>query len=180
MQSNTCARVGSRVSSRYGEGGEMTAPDAHRDSSQVATTSRPSNTGSRLDDAVLVGARQVAAALTHGGRPVARDEWIALAGDCQSLVNTLTAVQHVALAEAARRESDWCEDGTLGETVHAPGRVVLDAADLAAPVLGASHAQAQRRVELAVRLAVAREPVPADSRAIPDPNGLSAVHTAMA
>ena len=84
---------------------------------------------------------------------VSRDEWITMAGDCQVLINTLTAVQDTALAEAARRESDWCEDGTLGETLHRAGRVVLDAADLAAPVLGASHAQAQRRVELAVRLA---------------------------
>ena len=103
-----------------------------------------------------------------------------MAGDCQSLINTLTAVQDTALAEAARRESDWCEDGTLGETLHRAGRVVLDAADLAAPVLGASHAQAQRRVELAVRLAVAREPVPADGAPLPDPNGLGGVHTAMA
>ena len=43
-----------------------------------------------------------------------------MAGDCQSLINTLTAVQDTALAEAARRESDWCEDGTLGETLHRP------------------------------------------------------------
>ena len=59
-------------------------------------------------------------------------------------------------------------------------RVVLDAADLAAPVLGASHAQAQRRVELAVRLAVGREPVPADGRATAEANGLGGVHDAMA
>ena len=49
---------------------------------------------------------------------------------CQSLINTLTAVQDTAIAEAARRESVWCEDGTLGETVHVPGRVTLDAADV--------------------------------------------------
>ena len=146
------------------------------ESSQAANPSRPG----QPHDAVLVGAHRVAAALTQGGGPGSRDDWITMAGDCQSLINTLTSVQHTALAEAARRESDWCEDGTLGETVHAPGRVVLDAADLAAPVLGASHAQAQRRVELAVRLAVAREPVPADGRATPDHNGLGGVHAAMA
>ena len=44
-------------------------------------------------------------------------------GGCQSLINTLTAVQDAAIAEVARRESVWCEDGTLGEAVHAPGRV---------------------------------------------------------
>ena len=38
-----------------------------------------------------------------------------MAGDCQSLINTLTAVQDTALADAPR-ESDWCEDGTLGES----------------------------------------------------------------
>ena len=48
--------------------------------------------------------------------------------------------------------------------MHAPGRVTLDAADLVAPVIGASHAQAQRRVEQAVRLAGGLVPVPADDR----------------
>ncbi len=91
-----------------------------------------------------------------------RDQWLGVVGDCQSLINTLTAVQDAAIAEAARRESVWCEDGTLGETVHAPGRVSLDAADLVAPVIGASHHQAQRRVEQAVRLAAGRVPVPAE------------------
>ena len=95
-----------------------------------------------------------------------------MAADCQSLLNTLTAVQDLALAEAARRESVWCEDGTLGETVHGPGRVTLDAADLAAPVLGASHAQAQLRVEQAVRLAAGRVPVEADGAAPPEASGL--------
>ena len=158
----------------------MSASHRPSEASPVAAVTRPSTPPRRLDAAVLRGAHRVAGALTEGGEPGSRDEWFAMAGDCQSLINTLTAVQDTALAEAARRESDWCEDGTLGETLHRPGRVVLDAADLAAPVLGASHAQAQRRVELAVRLAVAREPVPADGRATPDPNGLGGVHTAMA
>ena len=132
------------------------------------------------DEAVLAGAARVATALTEPGGPTGRDEWLALAGGCQSLINTLTAVQDTALAEAARRESVWCEDGTLGETVHAPGRVTLDAADLAAPLLGASHAQAQRRVERAVRLAADRVPVPAEHRELPQSSGLRALHTAMA
>ena len=100
--------------------------------------------------------------------------------DCQALINTLTAVQDAAIAEAARRESVWCEDGTLGETVHAPGRVSLDAADLVAPVIGASHAVAQRRVEQAVRLAAGLAPVPAETRETPQASGLGGLHQAMA
>jgi hypothetical protein len=136
--------------------------------------------GGSVDEAVVAGAARVATALTEPGGPAGRDEWLALAGGCQSLINTLTAVQDTALAEAARRESVWCEDGTVGETVHAPGRVTLDAADLAAPLLGASHAQAQRRVELAVRLAADRVPVPAEHRDLPETSGLRALHAAMA
>ena len=113
--------------------------------------------------------------LAHG-----RDDWLAVVGDCQLLINTLTAVQDAAIAEAARRESVWCEDGTLGESVHGPGRVTLDAADVVAPVIGASHPQAQRRVEQAVRLAAGRVPVPADDRDVPEASGLGRLHEAMA
>ena len=111
---------------------------------------------------------------------MSRDGWLEVVADCQSLINTLTAVQDVAIAEAARRESVWCEDGTLGETVHGPGRVRLDAADVVAPVIGASHPQAQRRVEQAVRLAAGRAPVPADDRDVPQASGLGGLHQAMA
>ena len=128
---------------------------------------------------MTVGADRVTAALTEPGHERDREYWLRLAGSCQSLINTLTAVQDTAIAEAARRESTWCEDGTLGETVHAPGRVALDAADLVAPVLGASHAQAQRRVEHAVRLAAGRVPVPAEDRDTPQASGLDGLHQAM-
>ncbi len=129
---------------------------------------------------MLTGAAQVATTLTDGGGPSDRSEWLSVVGSCQSLINTLTAVQDTALAQAACRESEWCDDGTLGEAVHAPGRVTLDAADLAAPLLGTSHDQAQRRVELAVRLAADRVPVPAEHRDLPQTSGLRALHTAMA
>ena len=131
-------------------------------------------------DTITSGALLVAARLTERGGPGDRGEWLSVASSCQALINTLTAVQDTALAEVARRESDWCEDGTLGETVHGPGRVTLDAADLAAPVLGASHGQAQRRVELAVRLATGRAPAEADGRETPEVNGLDGIHAAMA
>ena len=123
----------------------------------------------RLDEAVSEGARRVAAGFAEPRTTRTREEWLGVVGHCQALINTLTAVQDAAIAEAARRESVWCEDGTLGETVHAPGRVSLDAADLVAPLIGASHAQAQRRVEQAVRLAAGRAPVPAETRETPRP-----------
>ena len=130
-------------------------------------------------EAVTVGARRVVAAITDPGDR-SRDQWLGVVGDCQLLINTLTAVQDTAIAQAARRESVWCEDGTLGESVHAPGRVTLDAADVLAPVIGATHSQAERRVEQAVRLAARRVPVPADARDLPDASGLGGLHQAMA
>ncbi|MFL6079950.1 MAG: hypothetical protein ACJ714_08485, partial [Ornithinibacter sp.] len=144
----------------------------------VTPSSSPSD--GLTGEMVLAGAARVATALTTVGGPSDRGEWLSVVGGCQSLINTLTALQDTALAQAARRESRWCEDGTLGETIHTRGRVALDAADLAAPLLGSSHAQAQRRVELAVRLAADRVPVPAEHPDLPEPSGLRALHTAMA
>lgn len=125
-------------------------------------------------------ADRVVAALDGAEHDGARDAWLATAAECQGLINTLSAVQDAALAEVARRENVWCEDGTLGETVHGHGRVSLDAADVAAAVLGASHAQAQRRVEQAVRLAAGRVPLEADNRHAPEASGLGGLHEAMA
>jgi hypothetical protein len=161
-------------------GGDRTtaAQDIEALADAIRSPSSPSS--GRVAELLVTGAAQVATTLTRGGGPSDRGQWLSLVGSCQSLINTLTAVQDTALAQAACRESEWCEDGTLGETVHAPGRVTLDAADLAAPLLGASHAQAQRRVELAVRLAADRVPVPAEHRGPPETSGLRALHTAMA
>ena len=130
-------------------------------------------------EAVQAGAHRVVAAITDGGGPASRDGWLAVVGDCQGLINVLTAVQDHAAAEVARRESVWLEDGTLGEVTHGLGRVTLDAADVVAPLLGASHAQAQRRVEQAVRVAAARLPEEADGVARPEPSGLAGLHAAM-
>ncbi|MBM6402814.1 HNH endonuclease [Phycicoccus sp. CSK15P-2] len=119
-------------------------------------------------------------ALVHdASEPRSQEEWLAVARDCQALVNRLTAVQDAAIARAASVEPVWCEDGTLGRVDRGPGRVALDAPDLVAPVLGASHHQAQRRVEQAVRLAAGRAPVPADGDDRPEPNGLTGLHIAM-
>ena len=157
----------------------MTAAAQYRKALADAVTSSSSPSSARVGEMVSAGAARVATTLTDGG-PSDRGEWLSVVGGCQSLINTLTAVQDTAIAEAARRESVWCEDGTLGETVHAPGRVTLDAADVVAPLIGASHPQAQRRVEQAVRLAADRVPVPAEHRDLPETSGLRALHTAMA
>ncbi len=47
-------------------------------------------------------------------------------------------------------------------------------------MIGASHPQAQRRVEQAVRLAAGRAPVPAEAREAPQASGLGGLHQAMA
>ncbi len=138
------------------------------------------STEQALGDAVAAAAGVVVAALTTPGSDRSRSEWVALAGACQSLVNTVTAAQDLAVAEAARREGTWCEDGTLGEQVHGRGTVTLDAADVVAPALGVSHSQAQRRVEQAVQLALGRAPVEADRGEVATENGLGGLHTAMA
>jgi len=163
-----------------GEGGDVVTSHERSESSSGAVAPSSSGLLSRPDEAVTTRAQRVATGLAEAAGARGRDEWLTVIGDCQSLINTLTAVQDTAIAEAARRESIWCEDGTLSETVHAPGRVSLDAADVVAPVIGASHAQAQRRVEQAVRLAAGRVPVPADDRDVPEASGLGRLHEAMA
>lgn len=75
----------------------------------------------------------------------------ALAG-CQGLINTLTAVQDVAITRVAAIEEEWLEDGLVVESRRAPGHIALDAPDVVAGALRVSHLQAQRRVRTAVRL----------------------------
>ena len=53
-------------------------------------------------DAVRAAARDVVAAVSEGAEGRSREEWLALAGACQDVVNTMTAAQDVAVAEAAR------------------------------------------------------------------------------
>lgn len=83
-------------------------------------------------DAVRAAADDVLAAVSAGPDGRSREEWLTLAGVCQAVVNTMTAAQDVAVAEAARREAVWLDDGTLGEATHGPGRVTIDAADVCA------------------------------------------------
>ena len=125
---------------------------------------------------VAAGVEELARAVSASG---SLGEWLAVVGACQAGMNRLAAVQDVAVAAAARVEPVWCEDGTLGEVVHGPGRVALDAVDLVAPLLGASHHRAQVRVEDAVRL-TGWDPVPLDvTAAAPARSGLEGLHAAM-
>jgi hypothetical protein len=132
-----------------------------------------------VDHTVIHEAVGTLDALSREPSSRSRTQWLQLARDCQVLVNRLTAVQDVAIAHAASIESVWTEDGTLDEVDRGRGRIALDAADVVAPVIGASHHQAQHRVEQAVRLTAGREPVPTDGDTRPEPNGLSGVHRAM-
>ncbi len=157
----------------------MATSKRHVERSAVAAATPAAAPTTDLAEAVTLGARRVAAAITDPGDR-SRDQWLGVVGECQLLINTVAAVQDRAIAEAARRESVWCEDGTLGESVHVPGRVTLDAADVVAPLIGATHQQAQRRVEQAVRLAAHRVPVPAEQPDLPQPSGLGGLHQAMA
>ncbi len=157
----------------------MATSKRHVERSAAAAATPAAAPTTDLAEAVTLGARRVAAAITDPGDR-SRDQWLGVVRDCQLLINTVAAVQDRAIAEAARRESVWCEDGTLGESVHVPGRVTLDAADVVAPLIGATHQQAQRRVEQAVRLAAHRVPVPAEQPDLPQPSGLGGLHQAMA
>ncbi|WP_377643738.1 HNH endonuclease signature motif containing protein [Oryzobacter terrae] len=111
--------------------------------------------------------------------PGGRDELVELIAAAQVLVNTTTALQDSAIATLAAVESGWAEDGTLADVVRGPGHVALDTADLVAPSIGASHGQAQRRVDQAVRLAASRVPVVNDPREVPQESGLATLHEAM-
>jgi hypothetical protein len=124
---------------------------------------------------IAAGIAQLERASSASG---SQGEWLAVVGACQRGMNQLAAVQDVAVAAVARVERVWSEDGTVGEVVHGPGRVALDAADLLAPLLGASHHRAQARVEEAVRF-TGRVPVPVEARESPARSGLGGVHAAM-
>jgi hypothetical protein len=118
-------------------------------------------------------------ALAEAAATRSRDGWLAVVARAQREMNRLAAVQDCAIAHAARFESVWSEDGTVGEVEHGPGRMALDAADLVAPHLGASHHQAQHRVETAVRLG-GRDPLPVEDPGRPQRTGLRGLHRAMA
>ncbi len=137
--------------------------------------------GKDVADAVAAldaGLARLEATLLDIGSDLTQDDWLELLGRARAWGNRLAAVEDLGLAAVARHEHVWQEDGTLGTVDRGPGRVALDAADLVAPRLGASHHQAQRRVETAVRL-TGREPVDVGDGAGSHPTGLDGLHCAM-
>ena len=103
-----------------------------------------------------------------------REEWAAVAGELQSLVNEATAAQDAAIVRLAAVETQWCEDGTLIE-VHRPlGHGALDAPAVLSGVLGLTAVAAERRVRQALRTA-ADGPDGTESC-----TGLGGLHAAMA
>ena len=164
-------------------GAEMTVPAATDD---VATQSvRTDDTGFAAAEvrgaqrALALLARRVASGPEVGST---RTEWAKIVTACQSLTNTATAVQDVAITRLAAIEEEWLEDGTTTEARRAPGHIALDAPDIVAGALGVSHVHAQRRVGLAVRL-VADSDADAHSdlrgQSALGATGLSALHAAM-
>ena len=107
-----------------------------------------------------------------------QEDWLQVVETSQGRVNRLTGIQDVAIASASRFEGTSEDDGTVGSVDRGPGRVALDAADLVAPRLGASHHQAQGRVETAVRL-TGRTPAPPEVEERPQRTGLDGLHSAM-
>ncbi len=127
---------------------------------------------------VLDAVRVARSALSSVAEPSevrgSREEWAAVAGELQSLVNEATAAQDAAIVRLAAVEPQWCEDGTLIE-VHQPlGHGALDAPAVLSGVLGLTAVAAERRVRHALRTA-ADGPDGTESC-----TGLGGLHAAMA
>ena len=83
-----------------------------------------------------------------------QERWVARAAACQRVLNSVTGVQDAVIVRSACVEWELSEStGELIEVHRGLGYAALDAPDLLAPALGASHAQASRRVQRATRIA---------------------------
>ena len=95
----------------------------------------------------------LAASVAAAPEGVSSSEWVGVVGDCQRLVNALSAVQTVALARLAALEDEPAEDGTTIERDLGVGHQRLDAPALVSDLLGLTDAGAGARVGHAVRVA---------------------------
>jgi len=93
------------------------------------------------------------ASVSASPQGVSSSEWVGVVGDCQRLVNALSAVQTVALARLAALEDEPAEDGTTIERDLGVGHQRLDAPALVSDLLGLTDAGAGARVGHAVRVA---------------------------
>ena len=83
-----------------------TSADAVRAAALDPSTLTPTRSShATFGQAVQAGAHRVVTALTDGAGPRNRDEWLSVVGDCQGLINVLTAVQDHAAVEVARQRS---------------------------------------------------------------------------
>ncbi len=104
-------------------------------------------------DAVRVARSALSSVAEPDGVRGSREEWAAVAGELQCLVNEATAAQDAAIVRLAAVETQWCEDGTLIE-VHQPlGHGALDAPAVLSGVLNLTAVAAERRVRHALRTA---------------------------
>ena len=125
-------------------------------------------------DAVRVARGALSSVAEPSGVRGSREEWAAVAGELQRLVNEATAVQDAAVVRLAAVEPQWCEDGTVVE-VHKPlGHAALDAPSILSGVLNLTAVAAERRVRHALRTA-ADGPDGTESC-----TGLGGLHAAMA
>ena len=114
--------------------------------------------GVALDELIArLEADAAAVAAAVSGTPstgAGQERWVARAAACQRVLNTVTGAQDAVIVRSACIEWQLSEStGELIEVHRGLGYAALDAPDLLAPALGASHAQASRRVQRAVRIA---------------------------
>ncbi len=125
-------------------------------------------------DAVRVARGALSSVAEPSGVRGSREEWAAVAGELQHLVNEATAVQDAAVVRLAAVEPQWCEDGTVVEVHKALGHAALDAPSILSGVLNLTAVAAERRVRHALRTA-ADGPDGTESC-----TGLGGLHAAMA
>src|SRR6188472_4012803 len=101
------------------------------------------------------------------------EQWAAVVGSLQRVVDVASAVQDAAMARLAAIEPEFLEDGTVVECHRGLGHVALDAPAIVSGVLSVSAVHAQRRVRTAARLAADG---PAGSETA---TGLGGLHAAM-
>lgn len=115
------------------------------------TTADGNGSSGLLGVATEVVGQVFATLLEPGHRDLDSAGLTALLTQSQGLVNSLQAVQVLAMAQLAATDDDLLEDGTLEEVREPLGHIRDDAQDLVAPALGCSSSLAGDRVHRAVR-----------------------------
>ena len=100
-----------------------------------------------------------AAVAATDGATVPAAGWVDLVGATQQAMNTLAAVQTIALAQLAATDEDLDPGGELREAYRGLGHHRLDAPDLVSGVLGLTATAAATRVATAVDLTTRHTPV---------------------